>query len=402
MRPDDHKPKVPRSGARKAAGGVLALVLALLCVLFALGGSAPAQSSLNQLQSKMDELSRLHAAEGPLRTSVDSQNAQINALIGRESALRVQEAGVQRQLNAEQTKLNQATAELDAQRTKLRETRARLTRALDQLRNLLVEIYKNGSPDALSVVLSSASWSDVLTQGDYLGRIQSYDDTMAARVKQLRDEIAAAVVQLRGARDRIRTSRNQVATERNKLATARRQVTAQHDQLVAARQKRQSDLSALLARERTLTKDIIPSAVPPGGGATLVNGDAVPPPNAPLQVKAAIEAANQIDKMPYVWGGGHGSFTASGYDCSGAVSYALHGGGLLSSPLDSTGFESWGLPGGGSWITTYANSGHMYAVIAGLRWDTAGTGSNGPRWSTTVTDPVGSPAAFIARHPPGL
>jgi len=118
----------------------------------------------------------------------------------------------------------------------------------------------------------------------------------------------------------------------------------------------------------------------------------------PLAVRGAIEAANQIDNLPYIWGGGHGSFTASGYDCSGAVSFALHGGGLLSSPLDSTGFEVWGTPGAGNWITVFANSGHAWAMIAGLRWDTAGNGSDGPRWSTELNE---NTADFVARHPAG-
>ena len=87
--------------------------------------------------------------------------------------------------------------------------------------------------------------------------------------------------------------------------------------------------------------------------------------------------------MPYVWGGGHGSFEASGYDCSGAVSFALHGGGFLDSPLDSSGLSVWAEPGGGRWITVYGTSGHAYAVIAGLRWDTGGpmaaTGHGGAR-----------------------
>jgi hypothetical protein len=115
-------------------------------------------------------------------------------------------------------------------------------------------------------------------------------------------------------------------------------------------------------------------------------------------VRNVIAAANSIATKPYVWGGGHGSFESSGYDCSGAVSFALHGGGLLSSPLDSTGFMTYGEPGSGPWITVYANSGHAYAVIAGLRWDTSGDASGtGPRWHTDMA----SSAGFIARHPPG-
>src|SRR3954463_3629440 len=93
---------------------------------------------------------------------------------------------------------------------------------------------------------------------------------------------------------------------------------------------------------------------------------AVAPDSAPQEVKDAIAAANEITTKPYKYGGGHGRWEAAGYDCSGAVSCALQGGGLLNKPLDSTGFESWGLAGKGEWITVYANAGHAYAIIAGL------------------------------------
>jgi cell wall-associated NlpC family hydrolase len=125
---------------------------------------------------------------------------------------------------------------------------------------------------------------------------------------------------------------------------------------------------------------------------------AVAPADAPQQVKDAIAAANAITRKPYRYGGGHGSFNDSGYDCSGAVSYALHGGGLLSRPLDSTAFESWGARGRGQWITVYANSGHAYAIIAGLRFDTSGKGEDGPRWRPESRSSQG----FVARHPAGL
>ena len=102
------------------------------------------------------------------------------------------------------------------------------------------------------------------------------------------------------------------------------------------------------------------------------------PSAAPPAVQAAIEAANSIATTPYIWGGGHGSFESSGYDCSGAVSFALNGGGFLDSPLDSTGLETWGEPGPGQWITVYANAGHAWMIIAGLAFDTVG--GPGPRW----------------------
>ena len=131
----------------------------------------------------------------------------------------------------------------------------------------------------------------------------------------------------------------------------------------------------------------------------LGNGMLVPPASAPARVKAVIAAANKIRSKPYVWGGGHGRWWDRGYDCSGAVSFALHGGRFLESPLPSGPMEGWGEEGEGRWITVYANSGHAYAVIAGYRWDTSGNGNGetGPRWHEDLRDNVG----FTARHPAG-
>lgn len=137
----------------------------------------------------------------------------------------------------------------------------------------------------------------------------------------------------------------------------------------------------------------------PGKARLLADGSALAPSNAPPVVLNAIAAGNQIRFKPYIWGGGHASFTAAGYDCSGAVSYMLHGGGLLTSPMPSGPFMRWQLAGRGAWITTYSNRGHMYAVVAGLRFDTSayGFGGKGPRWRATKRPARG----FIARHPAG-
>jgi hypothetical protein len=142
-----------------------------------------------------------------------------------------------------------------------------------------------------------------------------------------------------------------------------------------------------------------PAPVVPGATASLVAEWAVAPASAPAVVKQVIAAANRIRATPYVWGGGHGRWWDRGYDCSGAVSYALHGGRLLEAPLVSGSFMTWGEPGPGSWITIYANRAHVYAVIAGLRWDTGGdpAGVTGPRWH--AEPPYGS--GFVVRHPSG-
>jgi hypothetical protein len=131
----------------------------------------------------------------------------------------------------------------------------------------------------------------------------------------------------------------------------------------------------------------------------LANGMLIPPQSAPPRIKAVVEAANRIRTKPYIWGGGHGRWWDRGYDCSGSVSYALHGGGFLESPLPSGPMEKWGLAGEGRWITVYANAGHAWAVIAGYRWDTAGDAEGtGPRWH----EEIASSAGYIARHPAGF
>jgi hypothetical protein len=138
-------------------------------------------------------------------------------------------------------------------------------------------------------------------------------------------------------------------------------------------------------------------------GATLSrSGRAVPPPGAPAEVREAIEAANRIAHRPYVWGGGHRSWTTKGYDCSGAVGYALHGAGMLERTMVSGELAYWGEGGVGRWITVYANRHHVYMVIAGLRFDTRDglTARTGPRWHTDMPrDPA---RFFTARHPAGL
>jgi hypothetical protein len=129
------------------------------------------------------------------------------------------------------------------------------------------------------------------------------------------------------------------------------------------------------------------SSLPDGGGGT----------SLPRAVRLVIAAGNRIAHAPYRFGGGHGSFHDSGYDCSGSVSYALHGAGLLSVPRDSGEFMSYGAPGPGRWITIYAHSGHVYMVVRGRRFDTSGRGS-GSRWQWAQR----SSAGYTVRHPPGL
>jgi|SRR5215210_2501594 len=142
---------------------------------------------------------------------------------------------------------------------------------------------------------------------------------------------------------------------------------------------------------------------PPPKKAKIVNGKAIAPRNAPARVKRMIRAGNRIIGKPYVWGGGHATFSKldRGYDCSGTVSYALRGGRLIKSPMASGGLMSWGRSGPGKWVTVYAHSGHAYMVVAGLRLDTSmrdDPSRTGPGWSKRLR----RSDAFVARHPRGL
>jgi cell wall-associated NlpC family hydrolase len=130
----------------------------------------------------------------------------------------------------------------------------------------------------------------------------------------------------------------------------------------------------------------------------LKNGIALPPIEAPQAVRQIIEAGNSIARTPYLWGGGHGKWLDKGYDCSGSVSYALASAGLLNAPLDSGRLMGWGAPGPGRWVTIYTNPGHVYLVVAGVRFDTSGTRSTGSRWQKSMR----SGGGFVTRHPPGL
>jgi hypothetical protein len=130
----------------------------------------------------------------------------------------------------------------------------------------------------------------------------------------------------------------------------------------------------------------------------LGDGTAIAPENAPEVVKRVIMAGNEIAKFPYKWGGGHGAWRDNGYDCSGSVSFALAGAGLLRSPLTSGAFMNYGAPGQGRWITIYANNGHIFMFVAGLRFDTSGQGRAGTRWQSETR----STAGFAVRHIPGL
>jgi peptidoglycan hydrolase-like protein with peptidoglycan-binding domain len=162
-----------------------------------------------------------------------------------------------------------------------------------------------------------------------------------------------------------------------------------------------ADIDALrtLAGQDDLGAGTQPTQLAPGDTAQIgPDGLAIAPATAPDPVKAIIAAGNQIASKPYNYGGGHGKWNDSGYDCSGSVSYALHGAGLLDEALASGDFESWGDAGPGQWVTIYAKGSHAYMVVAGIRFDTSGRTKNNTRWQADMR----SSSGYVARHPTGL
>ncbi len=386
----------------------------LLFVALCLTGVAAAQTLEKKYEEAQGKLSKVRQSESAVAATIAEQNAAIDSMIGEVSALRQRQAALEAELAAKQAELDRATAKLEAEKRRLARIRERLQRALDVLRERLVAIYETGSPDMLSAVLDSANWSEATARAGYLSQIQEYDNAVAGRVEALRDQAREAVERMKAIRLQLEGARDAIAVKEREAAEAKVAAEARFAELKAAQAERQRTLDSLSSRSAALSDNLaaiseqmagagtsVPATAPapltPGQSADFISeSQASIPSAAPPAVQAAIEAANAIATTPYVWGGGHGSFESSGYDCSGAVSYALNGGGFLSSPLDSTGLSTWGESGPGQWITVYANAGHAWVIIAGLAFDTSG--GAGPRWHSS---PVNSPEGFIARHPPG-
>jgi septal ring factor EnvC (AmiA/AmiB activator) len=393
-----------------------ALLLAALCVLAgSWAGSAPADPQ-EKLEETRDKLEGVRDQQEDLAASIAEQNAAIDAKLGEVSKLRSEQEAVEAELAEKQAELDAATEALEAEEAHLERVRAKLHRALGVLSERLVAIYEAGSPDMLNAILESEDWDEMAAQTEYLRQIQEYDDAVVNRVKTLRDQVRGAVERLDEQRAEIEEVRDAVAAKEREVSERRAEAAASFHELKAEQAARQEALDELQSREAALSDNLsviseqvaseggdattgqMPAPLNPGQEAQVINeSEASAPASAPQAVKDVISAGNAIATTPYIWGGGHGSFESEGYDCSGAVSYALHGGGLLESPLDSTGLETWGEPGPGRWITVYANSGHAWMVVAGIAFDTVG--GPGPRWHDPWVD---SPEGFIARHPAGL
>ena len=405
-----------QSGRGRLIGVALALMATLSISFLAFqSGQADAvtpQEKYDNARAKLDDIAS--TVDG-LKAQVQEDNRQIDSLLGELSGLTARADALEAELAAKQAKLDKVEAELKKERAHLEQVKKRLQRALEILRQQLVSLYMSGEPDIADMVLGSSSWDEIVSRNDYAEAIQERDEAVIERVTDLRNEVTEIVDRMTVQREQLEKARDEIAVEAKAADEARDAVASQRAEIQANMGARSARIEALQDQAGDIEGNLPDLSVdpasssagqqpPPVNGETAqlnADGSASAPASAPQAVKDVIAAANTIRDLPYVWGGGHGSFESSGYDCSGAVSFALHGGGLISSPLDSTGLTTWGEPGEGNWITVYGNSGHAYAVIAGLRWDTSGTGGSGPGWSTDTVS-FQDPSAFVARHPSGL
>lgn len=406
--------RLPHTPSGRARGLSLAVALLVAAFAIALGTWARPAKATPTVEETQAKIESINGSVEELKAQIADDNRQIDALIGELSGLRARASELEAQLAAKQAELDKVEADLKREREHLAEVRARLQRALKILRDQLVTLYMSGTPDVSEMVLASGDWSDLVASAGYAKAIQDRNESVIQRVETLRDQIKEMVEKMKVEEKKLQAARDEIAAETKQAEDARDAVEAQKAEFEASSASRQAKIDALEAKAGSLEDSLpdltndpasssSPRATPPVPGSVAVinaDGTASPPADAPQAVKDVIAAGNEIIDLPYVWGGGHGSFESSGYDCSGTVSYALHGAGLISSPLDSTGLTTWGEPGEGNWITVYGNSGHAFMHVAGISLDTSGTDGSGPSWSSDLG--WEDTSQFVARHPSGL
>jgi peptidoglycan hydrolase CwlO-like protein len=386
-----------RRPARRLVLAVAACTLGLLC--------APVTSQ-GDLQGS---LSSRTAAAARLRAAIAAQTAQIQTTTAGVQVAEGKLAVLQSEASARQAELDGVLRGLVAARNRLTALENRLRRASAALAANLVASYEGDAPDLVTVVLSARGFADLLDRVDFLKTVALHDAEVMRNAKLARTEVVGQTVKLGALEIRDRALTAVVVNARDTAAAFQDALLRRQAELLRGRAGARARLGTVTAEISTLDRQIARAqartfATSPVSGSVAgslpidAGGMAQAPAGAPAAVSEVIAAGNAIAGLPYVYGGGHGSFRANAYDCSGSVSYALAAAGLVSSPLDSTGFESWGQPGPGRWITVYANAGHAFMVVAGWRFDTVALSQDGTRWTRTMTDTGG----FVARHPAGL
>ncbi len=395
-------------------------VTALIAVS-AVGGVAFVPVSRGDLQ---DQIAAQQSQASQLAQSIKSENANIAQTSGDVASARAQLTSVEHKLSADLSTLRTTQTQLMTARDHLAQLEARLKQASDDLSTNLRAEYEGATPNLVTVILNSHGFTQLLNQVNFAQRISKQDAHIVGTTRTARKQVLSETLRLgkleqrdKSLTDSILSQRNQVAAletsllnrqiaetqaranTRSKLAGVQSSEAALQQKLAALQAKLAKIRAAKAAQARQSAEQASVTVNQQAGGLAIDTAGMVQPPaGAPAAVREMIDAGNAIATLPYIWGGGHGSFISPGYDCSGSVSYVLAAAGLLSSPEVSGDFESYGDPGAGQWVTIYATAGHVWMTIAGWRFDTVALQEDGSRWSQGGGEFDG----FVVRHPPGL
>jgi peptidoglycan hydrolase CwlO-like protein len=391
-----------------------ASIAALLCGIAISSSSADLQTQIQANKS----------AAASLQDQISSETSQIEKTAGGVATAKQNLAAVQEELEQHITELRNVQTQVMEARDHLLALEKRLRVASKDLAANLRTSYESGSPSVVDAILNAHGFSNLLNQVNYIKRAQQQDSQIVSFTQHARTRVLHESKSLYRLELKDRSLTNQIHNQRNQAAAIEIGLTKQqldeendrsqaqsklsdvnsktqalqeklHEEEVAAQKKLEEQEAAAAAQARQSATEVNQQV---GGLAINTAAMVQSRPGAPAAVTEMIAAGNAIATLPYIWGGGHGSFVSPGYDCSGSVSFVLNAAGLLSSPEVSGAFESYGDPGPGRWVTIYATSGHVWMDIDGERFDTVALAEDGTRWSSGG----GEFSGFVERHPPGL
>lgn len=357
------------------------------------------------------------------RAAAQSLRAKVAAESARIAKTNAGLAQAQARLDALDAQVGRRNAQLTETQDDLVRTRIRLSqlerkakRATKVLEKNLVTAYETGKPDIVSVIVTSKGFNDLLEKVDFYERVSRHNGAILDETRDTKAAVARQTKKLEDDRKTYARLAKEAAAHRDEADVVRNAILRRREQQLSARSGTQAELDRVRGRIRRVeraqaaaaraarTANAAAEEAPRVGSSSSSGGGNSSTPSAPSGnsdqdaiVARVIAAANEIATTPYVYGGGHGG-TSSGYDCSGSISYALAAGGLISAPMASGPFMSWGEPGEGKRITVYANAGHAYMVVDGRRYDTSALRGGGTRWTSEMR----SSAGFVARHPAGF
>ncbi len=391
--------RMPFAHERPRAAGIVTFLVVAAAML----GTGLTSSSAGDLQS---QITAGKSAAAALRSQIAADSAQIGQTSHGLADANQRLAVLQTTLTRREEQLRTVQSQLLAARNHLVDLENQLERASQALAKNLVANYEQSPPNLVTVILEAHGFNQLLERVNFMHRISEQNAHVVGWTRTARAEVARQARLLASLEHRDQTLTAQVLAQRNGVAALQAALLHQQIAELAARGRAGTKLHDLNARLSSLEAKAAAEAARAaatananvGGIAVDTGGMVQAPPGAPAAVAQVIAAGNAIATLPYIYGGGHASFHADGYDCSGSVSYALAAAGLVTSPMVSGDFEAWGDPGPGRWITIYANAGHVWMEVAGWRFDTVALAEGGTRWARGG----GEFSGFVVRHPPGL